>query len=68
MNKKIVIDGQKHLLTTEHSASSYGHPVLVHPDGTVWGPGDGRFGVENPTNIVASILDEEGFDWWPIYK
>ena len=27
-------------LTTNHSASSYGQPVLVDPDGNAYGPGD----------------------------
>lgn len=27
-------------LTTEHSASSYGQPVLVSPTGCAYGPGD----------------------------
>ena len=27
-------------LTTAHSASSYGQPVLVRPDGVAMGPGD----------------------------
>jgi hypothetical protein len=27
-------------LTTAHSTSSYGQPVLVRPDGTALGPGD----------------------------
>lgn len=27
-------------LTTDHSASSYGQPVLVDPDGKAYGPGD----------------------------
>jgi len=27
-------------LTTDHSASSYGQPVLVDPDGNAYGPGD----------------------------
>lgn len=29
-------------LTTDHSASSYGQPVLVDPEGTAYGPGDIR--------------------------
>jgi hypothetical protein len=29
-------------LTTDHSSSSYGQPVLVDPDGNAYGPGDIR--------------------------
>ena len=34
------VQGKDYTLTTEHSASSYGRPVLIAPDGTAFGPSD----------------------------
>lgn len=33
-------DWEGWILTTEYPASRYGQPVLVSPDGTIYGPGD----------------------------
>ena len=59
------------VLTTEHAASSYGQPVLVHRQtGTAYGPGDvleayPSFGLLPAKQVVARLakgasLDAEG--------
>lgn len=47
MTDTITIHGHEYHLTTDHSASSYGMPVLVDETGASYGPEDSLPGPEN---------------------
>ena len=55
------VDSTAFRVTTDHSASSYGIPVLVDADGIAYGPGDVQDGTVAAFRKTAESCRKAGF-------